>query len=199
MEEMDWQKMALSVRRAVVFRGGQARRGDLAPRSWKIWAPILTSIFVLGLAVGYMLFHPGSVRSVSDEIDPLREQGMAMIERTLAKKEILAYLTQTQLLLTDMMGRCEPGESNTLFDSRASERIRRLLLRAKLFREELSDPRLVTSRYLLKRIEWLLYELLALEENTDCGHMERLQDVVRDERLFLKIRLVEKELNSYEV
>ena len=49
-------------------------------------------------------------------------------------------------------------------------------------------------RALSERIDWLNYEILQLDELQLCGQIGRLQKIMEDERLLLKIRLAEKDL-----
>jgi hypothetical protein len=80
-------------------------------------------------------------------------------------------------------------------------RVRTLLGKSRYFRENLDNPQLLSSKPLLKKIEWLLYEILMtnIEEDISCKKLQQLQDYIKQERLLFKIRLVGKELTLSEV
>jgi hypothetical protein len=78
-------------------------------------------------------------------------------------------------------------------------RVRALLGKSRYFKRSLDDPQLMSSKQLLEKIEWLLYEILMSDDETSCQQLQRLQEYIKRERLLLKIRLVGKELSLSEV
>jgi hypothetical protein len=76
------------------------------------------------------------------------------------------------------------------------DRVKLLLNRSKYFTRDLDNPRLMSSRNLLKKIEWLLYEILSLNDAVSCRQLQQIQDYIRQERLLLKIRLIGKDITE---
>jgi predicted anti-sigma-YlaC factor YlaD len=179
--------------------------GSAVPFKWKLALPVLAGIFLLGIGLGYIFFHtPSPALPPGAHVPGERtsnEISVALLEDTLAKREVAGYLKQTQLVLTDMMKHCETDDSFSIGNRVDIQRVRTLLNKSSYFKRNLDDPQLMSNKLLMKKIEWLLYEILmtdADEKNT-CRELQRLQDYIKQERLLLKIRLAEEELSLSEV
>jgi hypothetical protein len=200
LEEVDWAEKTREIERLSIRATRMVEKSFFSFLSgWRILVPVLPLIFVLGLMLGYFLFHTG--RSVNQDLFEPGIAGLSFsrIENTLAKKEILGFLKQTQLLLTELMNKCD--YENMVFQDKKikTEQIRALLMKSRYLSHDLDDPQLMSSRNLLTKIELLLYEISALDENVSCESIQSLQQMVQQERLFFKIRLIEKELILHEV
>lgn len=208
MTSIDWQETAHTISDAVSRKGWGAgsrlRWHDLVVSfKWKLAVPMLTGVFLLGIWLGYIFFHsplkpPGPVRPVGDIPS---ETSLARLEKTLAKKEVASYFMQTQLVLTDLMKQCDSEASFSIQNQVDLQRVRALLSKSHYFKRSLDDPQLMSSKPLLKKIEWLLYEILMTDadDETSCQRLQQLQDYIKKERLLFKIRLVGKELSLSEV
>ena len=171
--------------------------------SWKLAVPAMAGIFLLGICLGYLFFHvtPTSTPGPFTLELSTSKSSLDRLENTLARKEVASYFDQTQLVLTDLMKQCSTDESFSLQNQVDMRRVRTLLGKSRYFRENLDNPLLLSSKPLLKKIEWLLYEILMtdLEEDISCKKLQQLQDYIKQERLLFKIRLVGKELTLSEV
>lgn len=211
MTSIDWQETAQTISDAVSRKGwgpgsrkSRLRWHELAVSfKWKLAVPMLTGVFLLGIWLGYIFFHsplkpPAPVRPVEDIPS---ETSLARLEKTLAKKEVAGYYKQTQFVLTDLMKQCDTEGSFSIRDQVDIQRIRALLNKSSYFKRNLDDPQLMSNKLLLKKIEWLLYEILMTDTNKEnsCRQLQRLQDYIKQERLLLKIRLAEEELSLSEV
>ena len=77
-----------------------------------------------------------------------------------------------------------------------SRKAKELLLRKKYVEQNLPPMEWLKMRQVSERIDWLNYEILQLEEQGLCRQILRLQRLLENERLLLKIRLLERELSS---
>ncbi|MCP4153925.1 MAG: hypothetical protein GY757_39730, partial [bacterium] len=111
------------------------------------------------------------------------------------------YFKQSQVLLTDLMRQCDDTGTSGPTDGLNIRRVKTLLNKNHYLSRDITDPQLLSSRKLLKKIEWLLYEMVSMEEGdgTDCNKLQQLQDYIRQERLLLKLRLVGKDINYSEI
>lgn len=215
MAAIDWEETARTIASNISFE--EAPRKSKRPWfdfnwsgvsfSWKFAVPAMAGIFLLGIWLGYLFFHVTptdtsvpSIRSLPEKDVPAASS-LDRLENTLARKEVVSYFDQTQLVLTDLMKQCNTDGSFSLQNQVDIRRVRTLLGRSRYFRENLDNPQLLTSKPLLKKIEWLLYEILmtGIDEDTSCQKLQQLQDYIKQERLLLKIRLVGKELTLSEV
>jgi hypothetical protein len=171
--------------------------------SWKLAVPAMAGIFLLGIWFGYLFFHITPTNTPGPFTPGLStsKSSLDRLENTLARKEVASYFDQTQLVLTDLMKQCSTDGSFSLQNQVDMRRVRTLLGKSRYFRENLDNPQLLSSKPLLKKIEWLLYEILMtnIEEDISCKKLQQLQDYIKQERLLFKIRLVGKELTLSEV
>ncbi len=202
MTTIDWEENARVITQGIRFKFKKPRRTwgfSFQPLNWKLVVPTLAGVFILGLWLGYLLFYTPSQVSLSWEAASKTDAALARLETTLAKKEIQGYFQQTQLLLTDLMRQCEEDGTASWATQLNRQRARTLLNKNRYFNQDLSNPQLLSTKQLLKKIEWLLYEVLTLDEETSCDQLRRLQDYIQQERLLLKLRLVGKDISYSEV
>jgi hypothetical protein len=121
------------------------------------------------------------------------------LEATLARREAREYFQQSQLVLTDMMEQCDDNKAFSWKDRMDMRRIETLLNKNRYLSSHTDDPDLMSSQKLLKKIEWLLYEIILNKDDNSCDKLEQLQTFIKEEKLLLKIRLAGKELSSGEV
>ncbi len=214
MASIDWEEIAQTITGNIPFK--EAHRDSKHPWfdfnwsrisiSWKWAVPAMAGVFLLGIWLGYLFFHaaPTTPTGTAGSFTPgLSSQNSSLdrLEITLARKEVASYFDQTQVVLTDLMKQCSTDGSFSMQNQVDMRRVRALLGKSRYFRENLDNPRLLSSKPLLKKIEWLLYEILVIgiDEDTSCQELQQLQDYIKQERLLLKIRLVGKELTLSEV
>ena len=201
MQSIDWEETAQTVSRAIPFNHYRpsASRKVSFHFNWKLAVPVITAVFFLGLWLGYFLFHISPQKPLLPGKKTVPGVSLDRLENTLAKREVGHYFKQSQLVLTDLMKQCNADGSFSLKNQVDMERVRALLSKNRYFSQNLNQPDLLSSRKLLKKIEWLLYEIIMTDEETSCQQLQRLQDYIKQERLLFKIRLVGKELHLNEV
>lgn len=209
METIDWEENARDISRAVRINESRHRVRAWRPSwsfalptmGWKVAAPVLAGVFILGISLGYLLFYRSPQPPLIEEefLKPGNEAVINRLETTLTRREMQGYFLQTQLLLTDLMRQCDEEGAATWSGGANRQRVRTLLNKNRYFNDDLSNPELLSTRQLLKRIEWLLYEIVELNEKSSCRDLQRLQDYIRKERLLLKLRLVAKDISYKEV
>jgi len=189
---IDWDALAGKIAAGVEERGIRRRR---LPAIFSL--PFLAAAAVLAVVIGLGVFFLARSRGASllpRPEDRLPAAAMARLQSGLAREEAVAYLQQSQLMLTDLLADCAneemaPGEIRLY-----SRQAKQLLLQKKYFQPYLSETSWAKVRNVSERIDWLNYEILQLDERQLCGQIGRLQKIMEDERLLLKIRLAEKEL-----
>jgi len=198
MEKIDWEKNAQDTSRGIRLKGTRAAKKfsfTFNMSNWKILVPITAAVLLFGVYLGYLLFHV----SPGEKIFPAESQqqvSLAHLETVLAEKEVSGYFKEAQLVLTDLMRRCDVDGDAFYQDRLNRERVKLLLSRNKYFTRNLDNPRLMSSRNLLKKIEWLLYEILSIDDAASCRQLQQIQDYIRQERLLLKIRLIGKDITE---
>jgi|GEM_PF-926185 len=216
MESIDWEANAERIGRGVVFKRPaptRTREFSFNPFhfNWSSAVPALAGVFLLGILLGYLLFYnpgqPGSSLPGAAAVQP--ETALSRLETTLAKRGMQDYFRQTQLLLTDLMRQCDDDGTASWSTGVNRREVRSLLNKNRYFNRELSNPQFLSTRRLLKQIEWLLYEMVTLDEGDEgdegneggasCEQLRRIQEFIRKERLLLKLRLVGKDISYTEI
>jgi len=218
MATIDWEENAYTISSRIPFKqvssspsysrwaGLRFYFRELSYRfQWKYAVPVVAGIFLLGISLGYFLFHvsPTGSDELKNELVPIAssEDSVATLENTLARKEITGYFSQTQLVLTDLMKQCNNDGTFSFQSQMDLQRVRSLLDKNRYFNQNLNDPQFMSSKKLLKKIEWLLFEILMSDTNdkTSCQKLQELQEYIKNERLLFKIRLVGKDLSVSEI
>jgi hypothetical protein len=202
MAAIDWEENARVIAQSIPYQSKKQRRArdfSFPSLNWKLVVPTLAGVFILGLWLGYLLFYPPSQVSISREAISKTDAALARLETTLTKKEMQGYFQKTQLLLTDLMRQCEADGTASWATQINRQRARTLLNKNRYFNQDILNPQLLSTRRLLKKIEWLLYEVLTLDEEVSCDQLRHLQDYIQQERLLLKLRLVGKDISYSEV
>jgi hypothetical protein len=158
--------------------------------------PITAAVLIFGVFLGYLLFHTSPGKSLYQPQASIQQASLARLETTLAEREIVNYFEEAHLVLTDLMRSCDANGAAVYPDRLNRSQVKLLLNRSKYFSRELDSPRLLISKGLMKKIEWLLYEILTLEDSISCTQLQQLQDYIRREQLLLKIRLMEKDITE---
>ena len=120
---------------------------------------------------------------------------VSRLQTGLAREQVISYLQQSQLMFTDLLKDCA-GEEVAPWEIRLySRQAKKLLLKKKYFQQNLPALEWLKVRDVSERIDWLNYEILQLEDRQLCSQIDRLQRILENEKLLLKIRLLERDLS----
>jgi hypothetical protein len=191
---IDWDAVTDKIVAGIATRPAPGRRpAPLFPFA------SLAAAAVLIVIVGLGLFFRTRGRSVALPLNGNSRLSAAAADRLrsgLAREEVIAYLQQSQLMLTDLLKDCASEEvapwEVRLYSSQAKE----LLLKKKYFQQSLPELEWLKVKNISERIDWVNYEILQLEGRQLCSQINRLQRIMENENLLLKIRLLEKDLSS---
>lgn len=191
-DSVDWQAVTDKVMAAVGERRAAPRRPALLP-AWLAAAAVLALVAGLGL---FFRGRSGVGSSAPAAGNAAADAALERMRMELARDEAGAYLRQSQLLLTGLLNDCASEDMAPWEMRLASRQAKDLLLRKKYFQPGLSGLEWSKLRPVSERIDWLSYEILQLEEEGACRDITRLQRVMEDEKLLLKIRLLRNELDA---
>jgi len=211
MESIDWDATSKIIYNSIPFETSSVKDSLKSPTkmlpsfnlNWKFAFSAMTGIFLLGLWLGYFLFHDSTITSSNHVSSPTisQQSSLARLENTLARKEVENYFGQTELIFMDLMKQCNSDGNFSMKEQVDIRRVQELLSRSRYFKDNLDNPKLLSSKKLMKKIEWLLYEILMTDKDEDssCRKLEKLQNFIKEERLLMKMRLVGKDLSLSEV
>jgi len=182
------------------------RRIDLADKTVSLpsrprifsFAPLATaavSLLVIGLGIFFWSRPRLELIPLADE-PRFSSADASRLQSGLAREEMISYLQQSQTMLTDLLKDC-PSEEMAAWEIRLySQKAKELLLQKKYFQQNLPALEWLKVRNVSERIDWLNYEILQLDDRQLCSQISRLQRIMENERLLLKIRLLERDLSS---
>ena len=195
IETIDWDDVTATISSRVRSVPSQvSKRFSVNLSNWKVLVPVGMTVFILGIAVGFLLFQTGSNNLELEKFKLEPELSLTRIESALDKKEVINYLKQSQLILTDLMKQSDHRESVSISKNLHIKKAKYLLRQNRYFKKNLNDPSLFIARNLIQKIEWLLIEILSMDQDISTDDLYRLQLFIEREKLLLKIRLIEKEL-----
>lgn len=185
---IDWDAVA----DGIMARVGEAAAPRRRPLLFTLLGAAAALVVVIGLGV---FFWPrsGGLTLPAGSGERLTPAAVTHLRSGLARAEAVAYLQQSQVMLTGLLQDCANEEMAPWEIRLASRQARELLLKKKYFRQHLSELEWSKVRSVSERIDWLSYEILQLDERQNCAELSRLQRIMEHERLLLKIRLVEGE------
>ncbi len=201
LQAVDWDAVTAKILAGAGARPAPGRR--TAPMfSFAFLAAAAALIAVVGLGLFFWtragrttLPLGGSGPRSGDLQSRLSAADVARLQSGLAREEVVSYLQQSQWMLTNLLNDCA-GEDAAPWEIRLySQKAKELLLKKKYFQQNLPAREWLQVRNVSERIDWLNYEILQLEERQLCRQINRLQRVMENEKLLLKIRLLERDLS----
>lgn len=205
MSTVDWealpQKMAGRVFKKEKARPSRGKRvfGFLSALRWKpLYAGLLLGLLIGSLAT-YVLVHSPRAKGMQGEDFVFTSDFLDKAELELARRETLEYLEKSQYLLLDFI-QSPPGEASDRWkDESALQRTRELLSKKKFINSQLDKFHMAKAKEICDQIEFLFYELTQMSDHLSPEDLRRLQALVEEKQLMLKIKLVKKELKKSEV
>jgi hypothetical protein len=160
-------------------------------------APLATAaslLLVLGAGIFFLTrTRPGIPPGPED--GKISLAAVSRLQSGLDREGVISYLQQSQLMLTDLLKNCASEEVAAWEIRLYSQKAKELLLKKKYFQQNLSALEWLKVRNVSERIDWLNYEILQLENRQLCSQISRLQRIMENEKLLLKIRLLERDLS----
>ena len=98
-------------------------------------------------------------------------------------------------MFTDLLKDCASEEVAPWEIRLHSRQAKELLLKKKYFQQNLQAVELLKVRNVSERIDWVNYEILQLEDRQLCSQISRLQQIMENEKLLLKIHMLERDLS----
>lgn len=202
MASVDWEALPARITDRVLAAEPRPRRRRGLAGIFAPWAlrPVLAGaamgLFAGVLATFILLRHSGpgeKARSGYSASPDFIERA----EYEMARRETLDYLRNSQYVLLDFV-QARPEEALVRSGIGASDRTRSLLAKKKYLNAQLDGTRMAKAKAICDQIELLFLELSRLGGDLPEAEIRRIQGLIEDSRLLLKINLVEKELEHSE-
>jgi hypothetical protein len=197
MQDIDWDMLSKQIVKKVIGPEGTvkmpARRQPVF--SFMPLAAAAALLVVIGLGI-FFWTRPGLDVGRLPQGQGISPAAISRLQSGMARKEVVSYLQQSQLMLTDLLNDCSSEEVAAREIGLYSRKAKELLLKKKYFQQNLPAVEWIKVRNVSERIDWLNYEILQLEDRQICRQIYRLQRIMENERLLLKIRLLERDIST---
>jgi hypothetical protein len=198
MGSVDWEAQADDIASAVrAARGG--RREERGRPRFPLFRPAFRPVLagaVLGLVVGalatFVILKGSFVQRRGGERYLASAQFLDRVDLEIARRETLDYLDKSQSLLLDIVGSGAGA-------GRAAEEARELLAKKKYLNVELNKAQMAKAKAICDQIELLFYQLADVTGGLTDADRAELRSLIEEKDIFLKIRLLKRELQESEV
>jgi len=168
------------------------------PKWRPVYAGLLFGIIIGSLTTFLVLRSPDLQFAKSPEL-VFTSDFLEKAELEMARRETLEYLEKSQYLLLDFIQSSSGMPGEMWGDELALQKARDLLSKKKFIDPQLDKFRMAKAKQICDQIEYLFYELTQISENLPPEDLKRIQDLIQERQLMLKIKLVKKELKNSEV
>lgn len=205
MTSIDWEALPvemagrLSEQVSSRSRGRLRLFGGLLPLRWASLCAGLLAGLLIGSLATYIILKIPHRRGEMEAGMVITGDFLEKAELELARRETLEYLEKSQYLLLDFV-QSPSGETTDLWkDDTGLARARELLSKKKLINSQLDKFRMAKAKEICDQIEFLFYELTQIRNHLSPEEKKRLQELIEEKQLMLKIKLVKNELKKSEV
>ena len=168
------------------------------PRFRLAYAGLLLGIIV-GAAATFLIFRSPPLQIAEDGRIIAPQGFFEMMELEMARRETIDYLDRSEYLLLDFV-QSSPEESVEFWQSDvASQRAKDLLSKKKYIDLQLDKIKLAKAKLICDQIELLFFELMQISDELSVEELEKIQRLIQERQLLMKIKLVRKELQKNEV
>jgi len=203
---VDWETLPAKVTDYVFGKTARPRRLTIGERlRRRLTRPVMISVYagaVLGLVLGslaaYLILNRRALSTVAENRFFASPEFIDRVELEMTRRQTLDYLQKSQYLLLDL-AQSSSRDKGRGMEQLVSERAKELLAKKKYLNPQLGNSRMAKAKVICDQIELLFLELSQISDDLTGAEMKRLQGMIEDRRLLLKISLVEKELEESEV
>ncbi|MDH5468071.1 MAG: zf-HC2 domain-containing protein [Candidatus Aminicenantes bacterium] len=205
LSSVDWEALPSQIAENVFNKGSQSRRQTwlakvsgflVQPRLRPVYAALLIGI-ILGGLLTFVVFRAPQSGVIAEREFFAPQDFLEDVELEMARRETLDYLEKSRFLLLDFIQ--APSEKSTDFwqSEFAAEQARDLLAKKRYINPQLDKFKLAKAKAICDQIEFLFYELTQISVQLSAEEVEKLQRMIEERQILLKINLLKKELEQH--
>jgi hypothetical protein len=206
MEAVDWESLPDRIADRVLGRG--SRRSSL--RGSGIWSyltqprmrPVFAALFlglIVGAALTFLTLRPFQRPEMDSSRLIVSDRFLESMDIEVARRATLDYLDRSQYLLLDLV-QTPPDKAADFWNSDiGSQRAKDLLSKKKYIDQQLDNFQMAKAKALCDQIGLLFLDLSQISQGLTTAELAKLQNLIQERKLFLKIKLIKKELQESEV
>ncbi|MFC2166509.1 anti-sigma factor family protein [Acidobacteriota bacterium] len=166
------------------------------------WRPVYAGLLfgiIMGSFTTYFVLRSPRLQVVKTPEIIFTSDFLEKAELEVARRETLEYLEKSQYLLLDFVQSPSGVSSEIGRDETALQKARDLLSKKKFIDSQLDKFHMAKAKRICDQIEYLFYELTQISEDLHPEALKRVQNLIQEHQLMLKIKLVKKELKNREI
>ena len=206
MTSVDWEKLPLKITEYVYQRKSVLEEKKKL-KKWfyflvqqplrPVYAALLAGILI-GSLVTLVIIRPSFVKRTERGEFLVSSYFLEKAELEIARRETLNYLDRSQYLLLDFI-QSSPEKGREFWRSEyAHQKTRDLLSQKKYINPQLRKFRMAKAKEICDQIELLFYELIQMSDQLSEEEVQRIQNLIEEKQLLLKIKLLKRELKGSE-
>jgi len=207
MASVDWEELPSKITEAVFEKEvplprdrwlAGISRSFFQPRLRPVYAALLIGV-LLGSFITFMVLRSPLPRETETGEFFVSQDFLERVELEMARRETLNYLEESQYLLLDFIQ--SPSEKSAEFwqSEFASQKARGLLAKKKYISPQLDKFKMAKAKAICDQIEYLFYELAQISVLLSEEEISKIQNMIEEKKLLLKIKLLKRELEQSEV
>lgn len=207
LASVDWEMLSSKISENVFKKETPLSRRSRTGKFWGLlfqprFRPVYTAL-LLGILLGslatFVVFRNSGLKGTSEERFFVSGDFLERLELEMARRETLDYLEKSQYLLLDFV-QSSPEKSAELWQSNfASTRARDLLAKKRYIDPQLDRFQMAKAKKICDQIELLFFELAQITKELPVEEVKKIQNLIEERQVLLKINLVKKELQENEV
>ena len=170
----------------------------IQPRLRPVYAALFIGV-ILGAALTVVVFRSPQSSDLAGYELIVPQKVLEAMDIEMARRETLDYLEKSQYLLLDFV-QSSPEYSRRSWQKQfTSERAKELLSKKKYLNQQLNKFQMAKAKAICDQIEFLFFELTQISDELSSAEIERIQKLIDERQLLLKIKLIQKEIEESEV
>ena len=207
MATIDWDALPGRITRAVFEKEESLRPETKARNFWQAvfqprWRPVYAGVaagLVLGVFLTLFFLKPGALRTpAAGSKYYASNEFIDRVEYQMAKRETLDYLERSEYLILDFI-QSPPGKAQLLQKDQPAQKAKDLLSKKRYINQQLDRFQMAKAKEICNQIEFLFLELSQISDELTADEIEKIQKLVDQKQLLLKIKLLKKEIEKSEV
>lgn len=207
MTSVDWNTLPDQIGQAAF--GDEAGLSRRVPRRtfWNIlvqsrlrpvYAALLVGL-VLGSLATLIVTRPLLVRKFRGESFLVSQEFLDRVELEMARRDTLDYLEKSQYILLDFVQASPEKTTPSWRRALVSQAANDLLAKKRYINPQLDKFHMAKAKEICDQIEFLFFELTQISDQLSAKELRNIQDLIENNQLLLKIKLLKEDLEESEV
>ena len=207
MASLDWDALPNKISNAV-FDHKSAPTQQAPRRSfWEILVqsrlkPVYAALLVglmLGSLATLIVMRTSLLRESRGESFSVSQEFLDRVELEMARRDTLDYLEKSQYVLLDFVQASPEKTPQPWRRDLASEAAKDLLAKKRYINPQLDKFHMAKAKEICDQIEFLFFELTQISDQLSEEDLQNIKNLIEDNQLLLKIKLLKRDLEESEV